>query len=664
MYDRQKTKIIATLGDPKLKRLNKKTGKLKVVSTYENGLYDFNQKVLKKPSLKDIVHLFFKHDVDVIRINLAHIRIEDLPAKFREIKEAILDAEKRWGRTIGVLADLPGPKIRFNKSDWLIPRNILRVSFDEIKDEVTLAPKRDNPRANKAPLESRAQINLDEKAFAVEARAAVDEMLEAVRARLKEINKLKEIGGGSDQKLLAFIGDNDCTLEVVNIEGREIICKVVSVRDESRVAGGSKGFTIRGIPKSISAFTPQDQAKLSALLRLDFENSATDTPSDRILSHIGISFCQSRDDARKVLQHVVECLKPLLRLPGDKLGDYLVEAPLLIAKIETEEGVKNLNEILDIADGAMIARGDLAVEIETTDVPRKSKEIINKCNLRGKPVIMATQMLGSMKETIECARPEATDVFDAVVDNVDALMLSGETSSGKYPAHAIEKMRALAKSAESYINDKASEGAVFVDDTLIQKHFRQLEQIRNRVERWQDRWIKIAQEYSEQSAEEEITHEESLFVDELVRLKNQRLRRQHATDRITHAACLMSIDAGADPRYAQCAAIVAPTTSGRTARMLARFRPRVWILAQPHNKLTARKLALDRGVIAIDILPVQKGEKEVDRLIKESREAFERRYNDLIGMNKDATIIFTCGSPLGEVGTTNMIHRWDIKRRS
>jgi pyruvate kinase len=277
---------------------------------------------------------------------------------------------------------------------------------------------------------------------------------------------------------------------------------------------------------------------------------------------------------------------------------------------------------------------------------------------------MATQMLESMKETIECTRPEATDVFDAVVDNVDALMLSGETSSGKYPAHAIEKMRALAHNAETYINERASGGTVFIDDTQIQKHFRQLEQIRHRAELWQERWIEIGKEYSVRSAEGEITEDEYHFVDELVRLKNKRLRKQHSTDRITHAACLMSIDAGDHRRHARCEAIVAPTTSGRTARMLSRFRPRVWILAQPHNQLTARKLTVDRGVMAIDILPVQKGGTEVDSLILQSRQAFDRKYKELIGEDRDATIIFTCGSPLGEVGTTNMIQRWDIKRRA
>lgn len=666
MYDhRQRTKIIATLGDPKLKRLNEETKEIEEFSTYQKGLYKLNQDLIENPSLRDIVDLFFRHGVDVIRINLAHIRIDDLPTKFREIKTVVLNAEKQYGRVIGVLADLPGPKIRFNKSNWLIPQNTLSVSFDEIDEDVTQAPESTNQQdKNEAPLESRAQINLGEKAFAAEEKAAVGTMLKAVDERVVELKKLREGGASTDQKLLAFIGDNDCTLEVVRVNGREIICRVVSVKNENRVVGRSKGFTIRGIPKPISAFTPEDEAKLSVLLELDFGDPAIDPPRDRILSHIGISFCQSRDDVRKVLHHVVKCIKSKLQMPENKLGDYLVEAPLLIAKIETEEGVKRIDEILDFADGAMIARGDLAVEIETADVPRKSKEIINQCNLRGKPVIMATQMLESMKETIECTRPEATDVFDAVVDNVDALMLSGETSSGKYPAHAIEKMRALAKNAESYMDERASGGTVFIDDTHIQKHFRQLEQIRARVDRWQDRWMDIGKVYSELSVNGEITPEEFHFVHELVQLKNERLRKQHSTDRITHAACLMTVGAVDHRRHAKCEAIVAPTTSGRTARMLSRFRPRVWILAQPHNQLTSRKLTVDRGVMAIDILPVQKGDQEVDGLIRQSRRAFDRRYAELIGEDRDATIIFTCGSPLGEVGTTNMIQRWDIKRRA
>ncbi|HEX8843237.1 MAG TPA: pyruvate kinase [Pyrinomonadaceae bacterium] len=661
MYNRQKTKIVATLGDPKLRKLNEETGEIEESSTYEKGLYNIKQEPIHNPSLQDIVNLLFKHGVDVIRINLAHILLDDLPHKFREIKGAILAAEKQYKCKIGVLADLPGPKIRFNKSNWLIPLKTLRVSFDEIKEKENVTPRfkdREKREENEVPEESLAQINLGKIAFSAasnESSLAVNKMLKAVEERLAAIKEHRQ-----EQKLLAFIGDNDCTLEVLGVSAdRVITCKVVSVKNGNRVVGGSKGFTIRGIPKPISAFTPQDEAKLSALLDVDYERMSKGGKSDRrILSHIGISFCQTRDDVRRVQYHVIEkCIKPKLRLHGGKLGDYLVETPLLIAKIETAEGITNREEVLDIADGAMIARGDLAVEIETADVPRRSKEIINHCNLRGKPVIMATQMLESMKDTIECTRPEATDVFNAVLDNVDALMLSGETSSGKYPAHAIEKMRALSKNAEDYIEGWPSGGheeknfdkeKVFFGDVQIQKHFRQLEQIKERVDVWQDRWEGILNHYTKKYLAHEITREEKIFVDDLAELKNDRLKKQHSTDRITHAACTMSVDPAV--KY-----IVSPTTSGRTARMLSRFRPRVWILAQPHNQLTARKLTIDRGVMVINILPVMKDSKETDPLVKESKKKFKE------AIRGDETVIFTCGTPLGQVGTANMIQRWDAE---
>lgn len=213
-----------------------------------------------------------------------------------------------------------------------------------------------------------------------------------------------------------LLSDGLIELCVKKIEGENVICTVLN----SGEIGDRQGVNIPNKSLPLPALTQRDIEDLQFAVKVGAD-------------FVAASFVRKADDVREI------------RRVLDKNGGSDIH---IIAKIENQEGINNIDEIIDVADGIMIARGDLGVEIPVEDVPLVQKKIIFKCNIAGKPVITATQMLDSMIRNPRPTRAEATDVANAIFDGTDAIMLSGETAAGKYPVEAATMMAKIAEKAD------------------------------------------------------------------------------------------------------------------------------------------------------------------------------------------------------------------------
>jgi len=216
-----------------------------------------------------------------------------------------------------------------------------------------------------------------------------------------------------------LLDDGMIGLKVIAVRATEVDCEVVYGGELK----SKKGVNLPGVSLDLPPVTDQDVADINFGI-------------DHQVDFIAASFVRRAADVLAVR-----------RLLEARDADIHI-----IAKIENEEGVKNLDEIIKAADGIMVARGDLGVEIATEEVPLVQKRIIEKCNRAGKPVITATQMLESMIHNPRPTRAEASDVANAIFDGTDAVMLSGETAVGKYPVEAVRVMARIAERAEKELN--------------------------------------------------------------------------------------------------------------------------------------------------------------------------------------------------------------------
>jgi len=352
---------------------------------------------------------------------------------------------------------------------------------------------------------------------------------------------------------MIFIDDGAIELKVVATSKTEVSCQVVT----GGKLGEDKGINIPGITWDAPTTTEEDWNHLLFGLKhnVDF---------------IALSFIREANDVIKVRNFLQKRKK----------------TPALIAKIERREALDNLDEILEATDGAMVARGDLGIEIPIQRVPIVQKEIIQKCNRLGKPVIVATQMLESMVNAPRPTRAEVTDVANAIFDGADALMLSEETAVGSYPVEAVSMMSQIALEAET-----------------------------------------------------------ALPYEEILTNKGKDLQPQ-TDDAISYAACHTAHQLGA-------AAIIAFTSSGSTARRVAKYRPRVPILAITPSQVTQRQLSLSWGVRAFQIPEPSKIAVLFTRGARVAKRTGLAQDGDLV--------VITGGVPIGISGSTNLLKVEKVK---
>jgi pyruvate kinase len=296
-----------------------------------------------------------------------------------------------------------------------------------------------------------------------------------------------------------YLNDGFIQLEVTGVKGTEVHCKVV-VGGELR---SRKGLNLPGIDLGITAFTDRDRECLKFAMA-----QGVDAVSQ--------SFVESGKDIDAV------------RKAAHELGHN----PFIIAKIERSRALSNIDEIMDSADGIMIARGDLGVEVPIEQIAVVQKDIMRRANMRAKPVITATQMLESMTDNRRPTRAEATDVANAVLDGTDCVMLSGESAMGAYPVDSVAMLAKICGAIEP--------------------------------------------------------HRKQMTVKEMFQGLDLRgkLRPAH----------LIALGVEASLEHASPAAVFVPTRSGATARSIARFRVPTWIVGVSSQESTCRGLQFSYGV--------------------------------------------------------------------
>ncbi len=345
-----------------------------------------------------------------------------------------------------------------------------------------------------------------------------------------------------------LIDDGLIELKVESCTETDIHCKIIN----GGTISSHKGINVPGAKLSLPFISAKDKDDIAFAVKENFD-------------FIAASFTRNAQD-------MID-----LRTELEKHNCHKIR---IIAKIENADGVENIDDIIRLSDGIMVARGDLGVEIPLEEIPVIQKKLIKKAYSAGKQVITATQMLDSMMKNPRPTRAEATDVANAIYDGTSAIMLSGETAAGDYPIAALKTMAIIAERTERDID------------------------------------------YKSRFAKRDFTE------------------APNVTSAISHATCTTAQDLGA-------VAIITVSKSGRTARMISKYRPECPIISGTTDSTVQRQMNLSWGVVPIMVDEKDNTDALFDHVVDVARKESLVKNGDLV--------VITAGVPLGVSGTTNLL---------
>lgn len=475
---------------------------------------------------KKAIEELVKAGMNVARLNFSH---GDYPSHMELIRN-IRAISKKLDEPVAILQDLQGPRIRIGK----LSQAGIRVHGDE---EVILVQ--------------------EEKFESEKLKTKKTVIPVGYKTLYREVKK--------DD--LIMIDDAMIELKVLRIQAERIYAKVMI----SGVINSHKGMNFPHSEIMASAITDKDKKDLIFGLSQGVDFVAMSFVKDAAHVNMLRNLIKKNEKDAKIYKDYCSV--------GANIH-WKGTCTRIIVKVERVQAINNFDEILEAADGIMVARGDLGIEMRAENLPLAQKEMIKKCIIKGKPVITATQMLDSMVRNPLPTRAEVSDVANAILDGTDAVMLSAETASGKYPIRAVEMMTRIAQKIEPTIDA--------------------------------GRWFAKVSHNSNQSVTEAVSFAVNKVVEDV------------------------------DAKIILCA-----TTSGFTARAIARYKPKARIVAATPSLRVRNQLLLSWNVTPF-VIPFS---NSFDLIVKKSIEIMLKKKM----VQKGDRIVITAGHPFGYVGETNLL---------